>query len=954
MLKHRNCYLILFLIAIILPISSLYATKAKNIITDLEINDVPHDNGDGLTLTWTPLPAENRIIEYRVYRGASPDTLFHIGTIEIDPMVGVASPKLFYTDSGFGEFVDFFSPAKLRREVQQKENSPLFRKMPRDQKVFGKYLNDFTVLAMIPKKNYYFQSKAIDASEISEDDETSRDIMGGLPFRKFDGFLASIIPNKPYYYTVLAVDEKRHYYDYAPIVEGIPLPNSPEKPYSFSVATIQDENRLQFEWTDPSISNQVLQRNVHIITEDKMAVMERYIEAIDKKNIEEAETNLKDPSTIIYTTNATFPNLHYIEYSEGKFEDCHNSINYNFDWKTPEKYRFILSYDDYLGNRTFSEIVAPAVTNSTEIPSMPSYQFSDKPDDKGDYNQLLYGRPLVFMTQATFLNGKRTKIMLNYDFVDNPKDKIKGITFKFYDQQGRLIKEIDEFLPEKMVKLKIDDSSIMREGLSVEMTPKLISESGFKSYTLTQTVHYNDEFGLFENSELMLEDEVVSDYSYYVYRRSRLDSDFDLARLLSPFTRSYDDNIPYEETIYRVVNQIDPKTGYILFDSSITIEYDRDKDQYATTSIFGSEIKKDIAFYKEKIARLETESSSASEEELPSIQGELEYYREKLWLETEHPLLSKINQISDPKQRLKELLEINERNSRSYEYIFAKTDNNALFRVDPVYKVDGDSYLYPISNWFKRDQIPALIASLLFGLIVFLVIRQALKGKEMYIRPIAGLQEIDNAVGRATEMGRPILYVPGFGYIEETATLASLSILSNVARKTAEYDTRVLVPVADYIVLPVAMETVRESHISAGRPDTYNRDDIFYIAGDQFAFVAAVNGIMIREKTAANFYLGVFFAEALIMTEVGNTQGAIQIAGSDSTTQIPFFITTCDYTLIGEELYGASAYLSKDPMILGTLKAQDYAKVIMIAFIVLGSILSTFKITFLIRAFPSQ
>ena len=72
--------------------------------------------------------------------------------------------------------------------------------------------------------------------------------------------------------------------------------------------------------------------------------------------------------------------------------------------------------------------------------------------------------------------------------------------------------------------------------------------------------------------------------------------------------------------------------------------------------------------------------------------------------------------------------------------------------------------------------------------------------------------------------------------------------------------------------------------------------------------------------------MGYFSAEALLMTETGNQVGAVQIAGTDAVTQIPFFITTCDYTLIGEELYAASAYLNREPMLLGTLKAQDYFK----------------------------
>ncbi|MDP8219768.1 MAG: hypothetical protein P9X26_00355, partial [Candidatus Stygibacter frigidus] len=132
------------------------------------------------------------------------------------------------------------------------------------------------------------------------------------------------------------------------------------------------------------------------------------------------------------------------------------------------------------------------------------------------------------------------------------------------------------------------------------------------------------------------------------------------------------------------------------------------------------------------------------------------------------------------------------------------------------------------------------------------------------------------------------------------------------------------------------------------------KNSAFFITTAQFAFVAGVNGIMLREKTATNFYMGMFWAEALIMTETGSGTGAIQIAGTDAVTQIPFFITTCDYTLIGEELYAASAYLAREPLMLGTLKGQDYLKLIITILIIVGTLLSSLHLTFLINAFPEK
>ena len=110
---------------------------------------------------------------------------------------------------------------------------------------------------------------------------------------------------------------------------------------------------------------------------------------------------------------------------------------------------------------------------------------------------------------------------------------------------------------------------------------------------------------------------------------------------------------------------------------------------------------------------------------------------------------------------------------------------------------------------------------------------------------------------------------------------------------------------------------------------------------------------MIRDRPAAHIMMGYFYAESLLLAETGATTGAIQIAGTDAFTQLPFFVTTCDYTLLGEELYAASAYLSREPKLLGSLKGQDMGKALIIVVLIIGSFLSTFEITILKQLFSS-
>ena len=240
---------------------------------------------------------------------------------------------------------------------------------------------------------------------------------------------------------------------------------------------------------------------------------------------------------------------------------------------------------------------------------------------------------------------------------------------------------------------------------------------------------------------------------------------------------------------------------------------------------------------------------------------------------------------------------------------------------------------------------------MIFFSLIFGAIFQAKKGKPLFIRKIAGLDSLDEAVGRATEMGKPVLYVPGLSGISDIATIASMNILSQVAKKTAEYNTPIIVPNRDYIVMTVAQEVVKEAALEKGRPDYYNPDRVFYLTDSQFAYAAGVDGIMVRERPATNLFIGMFWAESLLLAETGNMTGAIQIAGTDAVTQLPFFVTSCDYTIMGEELYAASAYLSKDPLLVGGIKGQDYNKLVVLSFLIVGAILGVFGSNFIINLF---
>jgi hypothetical protein len=285
---------------------------------------------------------------------------------------------------------------------------------------------------------------------------------------------------------------------------------------------------------------------------------------------------------------------------------------------------------------------------------------------------------------------------------------------------------------------------------------------------------------------------------------------------------------------------------------------------------------------------------------------------------------------------------------QTYYYRLSYVDSNIAWHSD----VAGPGY--PVENWYNTQRTNVMIGIIVTAVVVGWFICLGRKGKSLYLRPIAGLLAMDEALGRATEMGKPILYSSGRGKMERPASIASMNILGSVAEKVAAYGTPLIFPNNDPVVTAVAQEVAREGYTKAGHPDLYNPENIYFVTDSQFGYAAAVDGIMMRERPATNLFFGTFEAESLILAETGNSIGAIQIAGTDSSIQMAFFIVACDYVLIGEELFAASGYLSGDPQVIGSLKGSDYLKVIIILLLVVGAILAIMNKEWFVNLFVTS
>jgi hypothetical protein len=235
------------------------------------------------------------------------------------------------------------------------------------------------------------------------------------------------------------------------------------------------------------------------------------------------------------------------------------------------------------------------------------------------------------------------------------------------------------------------------------------------------------------------------------------------------------------------------------------------------------------------------------------------------------------------------------------------------------------------SSWNLALVLLAMVAAVAWG------VRRARRGTLPTVRRIAGVDAMAEAVGRATELGRPVFYMPGTTDLDDVQTVASLGILDAVGRMTARHGCEFFMPTDRSLVMAAAREVLRESYTAVGRPDSFAPDMVGYISDDPFGYAARVDGLIARQRPAACFLQGAFYAESLLLAEAGAQAGAVQVAGTAHGHQLPFLVAACDHVLIGEEFFAAEAYLSGDPEKLGSLRGQDAVKDTAVALLVGGA-----------------
>jgi hypothetical protein len=226
------------------------------------------------------------------------------------------------------------------------------------------------------------------------------------------------------------------------------------------------------------------------------------------------------------------------------------------------------------------------------------------------------------------------------------------------------------------------------------------------------------------------------------------------------------------------------------------------------------------------------------------------------------------------------------------------------------------------------------------GLCLFFQVASSM-GFRLPVRRAPILDRIDDAVGRATEMGGEVVGCTGTRQLHSARGLHAVlafDVCRYMAERCMKLDTPMTVYCGSGDHVPVAEDLMRTTAIAVGKPEAYAGPGTMveyaegFYASDEF-----LRSMLWSGQYKAMVDMGGSGAWASPATGMeARAADCTSIGGTSDIHSSGLYVACFDYAAIGDECWALSAYLTRDPRQLGTLMGLDFAKLIIVAVIVWG------------------
>ena len=247
-----------------------------------------------------------------------------------------------------------------------------------------------------------------------------------------------------------------------------------------------------------------------------------------------------------------------------------------------------------------------------------------------------------------------------------------------------------------------------------------------------------------------------------------------------------------------------------------------------------------------------------------------------------------------------------------------------------------DQVLSLITNY-----LAALFILLCLGLVLFYLFLAGIREK-FTMRGIQAFSHFRREVDLAVEAGKRLHISLGRGNINDLqggSALTGLTILDCCARAASNSDRPPITTSGDGVVTILSQDTLQSTYRSLATEQRYDPANARLTGLTPMAYAAGAMPAIHDEHVSANILAGHFGIEIALLTEAGERNQSLTVAGSDSIPAQAVLYATTDEPLLGEELYAAGAYLGANSAHTASLRMQDIIRWVLVVAIIIGAIL---------------
>lgn len=227
------------------------------------------------------------------------------------------------------------------------------------------------------------------------------------------------------------------------------------------------------------------------------------------------------------------------------------------------------------------------------------------------------------------------------------------------------------------------------------------------------------------------------------------------------------------------------------------------------------------------------------------------------------------------------------------------------------------------------------------GIMVFFALRSR-KEPRANLREIPAFTRLRRGLGLAVEAGERIHISLGYGGVTGVpggSTLLGLGLLQRVARTASVSDYPPIATNGEAVQTILAQDTMRSAFQAVGAESQYDPNATQLTGLTPFSYAAGVLPVVYDQQVAVNILTGSFGSEVALITDAAGRTHSTSLGGSDNVAAQAVLYASAQEPLIGEELYAAGAYLQAGPMHLGSVRAQDIMRWVLIGFTLVGVLL---------------